>query len=710
LIADDGGPDAGGQLELLRAATRGRRPKPVEPVAVTLPVARVTVDVPLPHLDRLFDYAVPQTMADDAQPGVRVRVRFAGQDVEGYLIERADESDHAGRLTPLRRVVSPEPVLSGPVLALARAVAEGYAGSLYDVLRLAVPPRHARVEQAPRPAPVEAPLPDPGPGRDGWAEYPAGPALVARLARGDSPRAVWTALPGEGWALALAGAVRATLESGRGALVVLPDRRDVERLDAALTLTLGPGRHVRLEADLGPTARYRNFLAVRRGDVRVAVGTRAAAFAPVRDLGLVAIWDDGDDLHEEPRAPYPHAREVLARRSELEGAALLAGGWSRTVEAAAWVRSGWARPVAADRSVLRTRWPAVSVAATAFGAQDDPAAAGRLPAPAWRALREGLTRGAVLVQVPRAGYLPGLSCQTCRHPARCGFCHGPLGLPASSSHLSPAHSSPPSAGSSPSSGVSSAVTSSPQCRWCARPATAWVCPHCQGRRLRATSVGVDRTAEELGRAFPGAAVVVPRAGEPAPAVPDRALVVATPGLEPPAGPEGYAAGVLLDGGRLLERPDLRATEDALRRWLSAAALVRARPAGGAVVICADPQAPAVQALVRIDPAGHADRELDERGELGFPPAVVMAELTGPAPAVTALLDLTRLPEGTQTLGPIEVLPPPGQPSPEQVKVLLRAPRPARAELASALHAAAAVRSARRDPGAVRVRIDPPNPG
>jgi primosomal protein N' (replication factor Y) (superfamily II helicase) len=711
-----------GQLELLRAATRGKKPKPPDPAAEHLPVARVAVDLPLPHLDRAFDYLVPQSMSDVAQPGVRVRVRFAGQDVEGYLLERAADTDHHGTLTPLRRVVSAERVLSPEALRLSRAVAERYAGSLNDVLRLAVPPRHAKAEQAPRPEPVVLPVDVVDP-HSGWQGYPAGAALIARLAAGDAPRAVWTALPGANWTTELAVAIEATLGSGRGALVVLPDKRDVQLLDAVLTRQLGPGRHARLEADLGPTARYRNFLAVLRGDVQVAIGTRAAAFAPVHRLGLVAIWDDGDDLHQEPRAPYPHAREVLALRAELEGAALIAGAWSRTVECAAWIRSGWARPVAAERATLRAHWPAIGVASTAFGADDDPSAFGRLPAPAWRAIRDGLQRGAVLVQVPRAGYLPGLSCQTCRKPARCAFCHGPLGVPGATHRPGPGHSPATGAGTgnSPGTGVGSGT---PECRWCGRVATAWTCPYCQGHRLRATSVGVGRTAEELGRAFPGTAVVLPRSEDETPTVPDRALVVATPGLEPPVA-DGYAAAVLLDGGRLLERPDLRASEDALRRWLAAAALVRPGPAGGRVVICADSQAPAVQALVRVDPAVQADRELDERAELGFPPAVVMAELTGPAAAVTSMLALARVPEGTQTLGPIEVPARSGSAGAHPaaagghravtgaaalVRVLLRAPRADLSRLAGALHAAAALRSARREPGAVRIQIDPPNPG
>ena len=77
---------------------------------------------------------------------MRVRVRFAGRLVDGFLLERVADTDHAGRLAWVDKVVSPEPVLTAEVAALCRAVADRYAGVLADVLRLAVPPRHARVE------------------------------------------------------------------------------------------------------------------------------------------------------------------------------------------------------------------------------------------------------------------------------------------------------------------------------------------------------------------------------------------------------------------------------------------------------------------------------------------------------------------------------------------------------------------------------------
>jgi primosomal protein N' (replication factor Y) (superfamily II helicase) len=712
------------------------------------PVARVAVDVPLAHLDRPFDYLVPEAMSKMAVPGCRVRVRFAGRQVDGFVLDRRAESEHSGTLTPLTRVVSAESVLAPEVARLAGLVADRYAGTTADVLRLAVPPRHARAEREAAGVPGQ-PAGQPGeqaaaaeavdslatlpgglgesavgptaeavrsrassPGGSGaagvgdsgaaatgaagdsgadaagavgesggglaripeWGRYANGPAFIAALTRGRSPRAVWAALPGpEHWAAAIAVAVDAALRSGRGALVVVPDKWDVAGLDSALARRLGSGRHVALTAELGPAERYRRFLTVRRGQVKAVIGTRAAAFAPVADLGLVVCWDDGDDLHEEPRAPYPHAREVLMLRAHDVGAAALVGGIAVTAEGARLVSSGWAHPIRAGRKTTRAFAPRVVVGGEDSGAradEGDAARAARLPTSAWLAAKNGLERGPVLVQVPRGGYAPALACARCRTPARCAQCLGPLSV--TSAH---------------------AIAT---CGWCGALAGEWACSECGHHRFRARVVGAERTAEELGRAFPSAPVVSSNAETRRSAVPARpALVVATPGAEPVAA-GGYAAALLLDGWALLDRADLRAGEEALRRWLNAAALVRA---DGAVVVVAEPSARSVQALVRWDPSWHAERELADRTALGFPPASRMAAVEGTADAVAELLGVVRLPPDAQMLGPIPV-------GDQRVRALVRTPLSGGGALASALKQGQGVRSARKATDPVRVDVDP----
>ncbi|HEU5031682.1 MAG TPA: primosomal protein N' [Spirillospora sp.] len=643
------------------------------------PVARVAVDMSLPHLDRPFDYLVPVELDGKAVPGCRVRVRFAGQLVDGFLLERVEESGHEGKLLYLERVTSPEAVLTPEVASLAREVADRYAGTFADVLRLAVPPRHARVEAEPvKDEPGEAAAEDRAEGDGPWLEYPAGASFLNALAEGRAPRAVWTALPGPEWAAAIARAVAVTLRAGRGALVVVADGRDVARVDAALSAELGEGRHVALTAELGPAERYRRWLAVLRGKARAVVGTRAAMFAPVADLGLVVLWDDGDDVHAEPHAPYPHPREVLALRAHRAKAAALIGGFTRTTDATVLVETGWAHALAADRARVRRAMPRVRyVGEDAQLARDAAARTARLPNLAFEAARHALEEGPVLVQVPRRGYVPGIACGRCRTPAHCVACQGPLAL--SSSHAAP------------------------YCRWCGRIAGDWHCPECGFFQVRAIVVGAKRTAEELGRAFPGVPVrtsgreaILERVG------PERALVVSTPGAEPPAD-GGYTAGLLLDGWVLLGRPDLRAGEETLRRWMNAAALVRPE---APVVVAAEGALPAVQALVRWDPVTYAERELAERREAGFPPAARMASLTATPAAIRELLADARLPDGAEVLGPVPVPRQPGAEGPEKERALVRVPRAAGPALARALKEAQGVRSARKATETVRVQIDP----
>ena len=710
--------------------------------AATLPVARVAVDVPLAHLDRPFDYRVPEHLDDVAVPGVRLRVRFAGRMVDGFLLERGEDSAHAGQLAWVDKVVSPEPVLTPEVAALCRAVADRNAGVLADVLRLAIPPRHARVEAEALSGGVVAPeaeaageggadrgdgVPVTAGGGDGvqdeddgvragdasgtgWARYPRGPALLEALAGGRAAHAVWQALPGEAWAQRLAEAAAATVTAGRGALLVAADQRDVAALHAACVARLGEQGVVALTAELGPAERYRRWLAVRRGGARVVVGTRSAAFAPLQRPGLLAVWDDGDDLHAEPRAPYPHVRDVLVLRAHAAGAALLVGGFARTAEAHQLVESGWARDVVAERATVRAAAPRVTALGEAGHLARDPdQGAARLPAVAFEAARAALQAGhPVLVQVPRAGYLPWLSCANCRESARCRHCAGPLGL----ARASPAVADGPGAGDGPGP---------PQCRWCGRAETAFRCPVCASTRLRAGVVGAGRTAEELGRAFPG--TTVRSSGGSAPVldhVPARPeLVVATPGAEPTVegdSASGYGAALLLDGWAMLSRPDLRVAEETLRRWLGAAALVMPSSDGGRlgrVVVMADAALPPVQALIRWDPAWHAAAELAARSEVGFPPAVRMASVEGAAGAVAEVLDTVgTAPVDVDVLGPVELPPEPGPHAaePPRERALLRVPRPQGRALAAALATAQALRSARKAPDPVRVRLDPPEVG
>ena len=695
-------------------------------------MARVLLDTPVPHLDREFDYLVPAELDARAVPGSRVGVRFGGREMTGWLVSREAEPVTGAQLTALTSVLTAVPPLTEEVLAVARAVAARQAGIVTDVLRAAVPPRVVQVEKeilAARTAEPTADHPvarvetpdDDAPGGDGapaaaeptvWESLQGGAAFVAAACAGDGVRAA-AAVPsrvGE-WdeAEALAALARTVAASGGSVLLLVPDHRDLDRLCAALDRAVGGEAYARIGSEDGNTPRYRAHLHSLEGTVRIVAGTRAAAWAPLKDLRLVVMWDDGDDAYAEPRSPYFHVREVVLERARASGCALLFAGPSRSVPVQRLVEAGWLLHLGPGRELQRAIGPRVVATADAWESARDPfARRARLPHAAWAAAREALTGarpGPVLVQVARAGFIPALVCERCRTPARCRECSGPLAF--RDRHA--------------------AERGELACRWCGTRERAFRCTECGGTHVRAGARGVDRTADELGRSFPGVPVHASSGQHRLGSVTDApAVVVATVGAEPTA-PGGYAAALLLDGDAQLQREGLDVPSRVLARWLAAACLVRPASEGGTVVVTAEHDG-VVGALVRRDPAGFASHQVAERRELRLPPAGRLAEVTGDAAAVKEYLGLVEAarrerrrvgPDAEPSLdlepgarpgdaAPLPWIGPVPDPVDEtQHRALLLFPYAAADETVAVLRTARSAASARREQKAVRVRLDPP---
>lgn len=586
------------------------------------PIARVLVDSPLPQLDRLLDYRIPPGL-EGVEPGVRVSVplRTAGRLAQGFVVELAEQQEYPGPLSDLAAVVSPVAVLRPEVWRVARAVADRAAGSAADVLRLAIPARQVRVEKAwlAREA-MPAPALPPAPEITGYT-----PGAVERVVD-EGGRAVLAARPGVvqlasgawagRWAVTIAQAAARSLAARRSALLVVPDYRDQEQLAAALAELLPPEAVARWDARQPNPDRYRALLRAADGPL-VVLGTRSAVYAPAAQLGLIAIWNDGDPLLGEPLSPYVHARDAALIRQEQQGGALLLAGHTRTTEAQRLVEVGYL----AELGPLRARHPRI-IPAEATTSDDRLAAQARIPTIAWRTASDALATGPVLIQVARPGFAPGLRCATCGDAARCRRCGGPLRQRRQGA--------------------------APSCTWCGALDGAWRCPQCAGTALRTAGSGTRRTAEELGRAFPGTRVVVSDGERPLVEVGERpAIVVATRGAEPLAA-GGYRAVLLLDGDRMVARETLRVGEDVLRWWSDAAALAAD---DGAVVLVGVGGALAT-ALATWQQSAHARAELADRRALRFPPSVRTATLQGTREAVDEAL--RRMPAAAEALGVTEV--------------------------------------------------------
>jgi len=547
----------------------------------------------VPRLDRLLDYVIPAELADDVVVGGRVRVplgKGGARRIDAYVVDISDKASTELVLAEIDSTHGRVPVLTPALWSLARTVADRNGGGVADVLRGAIPKRGIRVEKgrdiAPRPIPTPRPSARMTLTLDtGVVDTPEGPTLRS-----------------------LSQVAELVKDAEDGVIVVVPDWRDL----ALLSRALGDIPHVIIDSSGTPSERYGRYLDILSGDARIVIGTRAAVYAPVLDLELLIVVDESDPLLEEPHTPYIHARDAAVVRNSIEGGRLVFASITPSVESTRFVELGFVEP-----SVTKPVRTAVMLANDV--SDDGFASRARIPASAWRVLRDALERGPVLVQVSRPGFTPQVVCATCRTPHRCGTCRSLLSGNRDGTIL---------------------------CRVCGITPIGLKCGHCSGRETAWSGVGSVRTAEELGRAFPGVPVVVADGEHRALEVPRRrSLVIATRGAEPIVS-GGYEAVLIVDGDKELQRPGLRTSENCLRWWGHASSLV----GDGGMVVLANVEGTFASLFASHQWETIIETELRERRALGFPPATRAIAVRGPINDLQKARELDEI-SGHRIMGP-----------------------------------------------------------
>lgn len=577
--------------------------------------ASVAIDSPLPQLDRLFDYRIPEALAEQVLEGVRVTVPFGKNEApqDGFVVSVSSSTDYIGELNEIQSVISAVQVLPARHYKLLRAVADRQAGTLGEVLKLAVPKRSVRVEKAwlSRSTGVfqAAEVPDLDfPGRP--FDYLGRQTIIAEPRLVDVSVGTAT-VKVQAWIAHLLAFGLAQLKNGRSAILVVPDFRDQNRLKAAAE-TLGlKAKLVDFSTDQTNAVRYASYLSCLEQIPSIVIGSRAAIWAPLQELGGIAIFDDTDQSLIEPTAPYTHIRDVALIKQQQTNCNLLLVGHTRSAEVERLRELGYLN----DKTAAFAK-PKIAVTEPGL----------RVDSTSYQLVRETLSQGKpVLVQVAATGNSVSTYCSDCSERSRCRFCNGPIFLDSSTT---------------------------PKCRWCSAINLDLTCKTCGGKKLRTGGAGSARTATELGRSFPGVAVVESTYQHRIESVkPGKRLVVATPGAEPWV-EGGYGAVVLLDGQRLLARDTLRATEQALALWSNAISLMASEGRCVGVGLAG----PIGQKLALWQQGKLAIDEFQSRVELSFPPARRLASISGPKPLIEQIVmglgDAISAGTSMEVLGPL----------------------------------------------------------
>ena len=308
----------------------------------------VLTDPSLSHLDRAFTYRVPAGMP--LEVGSVVRVPFRRRNREAVAVRLMGEPD-VERPLDVRALLGPG--LGPDLVRLCGWVAEHYLSTLGEALAAAVPERIVDEE---RRKPV-APRKIPARSLEFLRAYRGGPALKRGLYGARYAGFSWR--PGSDRPEEIAALVSAVASRGKGVLLLLPEVRFAgETVEAARSF----GEAVAwLGSDRSARERYRGWLDLRAGTKQIAVGGRAAVYAPVRDLGLVIVDDEANVSYKERRAPRINARAVAAERARRAGAVLVAVGTPPSVEAGRAAERGALTIVSAARAQTMRSRPSVTV-------------------------------------------------------------------------------------------------------------------------------------------------------------------------------------------------------------------------------------------------------------------------------------------------------------------------------------------------------------
>jgi primosomal protein N' (replication factor Y) len=565
----------------------------------TARVARVAFDSALPQLDRLFDYEIPTEMSQTIHVGQLVEVPFGrnSKSRQGYVVEIASNSSFAGELSKVVAVVSARTLLTTSIINLCQSLAARQALSFGELLKSACPDRMVRVDKS-------------------WTAAPDAPEIINSHDHEALPTnklLSLTVMPGfvnhndvfeSRWLHEIERLCHRMLVANQSVIVCVPDFRDVTRLKNLFNRMNLASFVNAYETDSTMSEQFARHLRALESKPQIVIGSRNSLYSPLSNLGAIVLWDEGDDGHQDESSPYLHSRDVALVRQSIDDCQLIFMHHAKSAAIKRLENIGYLQPL--DETFSR---PQVSFSSDGF----------RVDSLAHRIIKEGLNTGPVLIQVSAKGSSTSIHCSDCGLRSSCTFCGGPLWENSKQQVV---------------------------CRVCSGFNLHIQCRSCNSQKTKRGRAGASRTLQEFGKSFPGTRLIESTgetqltylSGEPT-------IVVSTAGAEPIC-EHGYSAVVVLDADVELSRDQLDATEQAIRKWANSLSLLA--QGGKAAIIGVNPELGQALSLWQVDEL--AAKLLQERVELGFPPAVRILSVSGAREDLQPVKSSLENIEGVRILG------------------------------------------------------------
>jgi primosomal protein N' (replication factor Y) len=155
--------------------------------------------------------------------------------------------------------------------------------------------------------------------------------IVAAMEKGGFRPHLLYGITGSGKTAVYVAAMQRALAAGKSALLLVPEIGLTPGTAAQMVAAFG-GEVALLHSQLTPDERAEQWHRIRRGEARVVIGTRSAAFAPMPDLGLILVDEEHDGSYKQEETPRYHGRDVAVMRAKLLGCTVVLGSATPSLE------------------------------------------------------------------------------------------------------------------------------------------------------------------------------------------------------------------------------------------------------------------------------------------------------------------------------------------------------------------------------------------
>ena len=397
-----------------------------------------------------FDYIVPVNLEDKARVGSRVWVNFRNKKEVAYIVGLSHKTS-IKKLKEITSLIDPEPILGQKLLELSSQLANYYCCSWGEAIEAAIPDelRKGKI-----------------------VEIGNVPLLIVEI--GERPRLRSLLLQGQNRMNAYLKEIKAAVANRESVIVLFTD------INAALQAK----EIIQQDLKIIPQVLYRKqpkeleiWSSIKQTDFSVVLGTRSSIFAPVNNLGLIIVDQEEDQVYKQEQVPHYHVREVALMRAKIEGARVVFGSHSPSLESFYLVQNGQLEYQNIPSALTYPQVKVIDLRRLAYAERKSKTLFSKFLIDAIASTLA--QKGKVLLLINRKGFATSAACHNCGVALKCPRCNINLVFHFDEEKL--------------------------KCHHCNfKMPVPKICPSCNTGYIKYSGLGTEKVESELARIFPQA--------------------------------------------------------------------------------------------------------------------------------------------------------------------------------------------------------------